>query len=294
MTFVFYSGIVNHEMLEKVTCDWCGNIFLKDKSHVNENIKLRHKIYCSIKCQSKQKNKQLEFICENPTCTKTFKRRLKDISPHNYCSRSCAAKITNSQRIRIIKPKIIKPCRFLHNKETVVQRIKKFVFDHKRIPVKREMWSLYEPARRFFGTWNNAIKAAGFEPNPIMFANKQEANDGHICDSLAEKVIDDYLFEKGINHERNLPYPKGEYTADFKIGDQYIEYFGLAGEHIRYDELMVIKKEIAIKYQMNLLEIYPKNLYAKNGLDKIFNEHLYFGQKHSTTSQQLNLPDSEK
>lgn len=280
--------------LELVTCHWCRKKFLKDHGHVNENIKLGHNFYCSLRCQSLQKNNQKEFICDNPNCKRKFMRQHHRISPHNYCCHSCAAAITNARRIRIKKPKIIKLGRFLHNKETVILRIKNFVSDHKRIPVKREIWSLYEPARRFFGTWNNAIQAAGFVPNPVMFANRQTANDGHVCDSLAEKAIDDYLFEKGISHERNLPYPEGEYTADFKIDNQYIEYFGLAGEHARYDELMATKKEIAIKYKMNLLEIYPKNLYSKNGLDKIFDEHLYFGQKHSTTSQHLNLSDPEK
>lgn len=220
-----------------------------------------------------QRNKQIQLRCENHYCKNTFLRRQKDISPHNYCCHSCAASVTNTQRIRIKKPKVITPPRFLHNKETVVQRIQNFVYEHKRIPLKREMFGLYGVARRFFGTWNNAVEAAGFDPNPVMFARKQIANDGHICDSLAEKIIDDYLFEKGIKHERSCPYPEGDYTADFKIGDKYIEYFGLAGEHARYDELMEIKKEIVFRHKINMLEIYPKNLYAKNGLDKIFEKY---------------------
>lgn len=57
----------------------------------------------------------------------------------------------------------------------------------------------------------------------------------HFCDSIAEKLIDDYLFEKDINHTRNIPYPEGTYTADFKIGTKLIDFFGLAGEHKRYD-----------------------------------------------------------
>lgn len=132
------------------------------------------------------------------------------------------------------------------------------------------MWGLYHVARKLYGTWNNAIKAAGFEPNPVMFANRQVAKDGHECDSLAEKMIDDYLFDMGIQHERNCPYPEGDYTADFKIQNKFVEYFGLAGELTKYDELVAIKKSIAAKHKMNLLEIYPKILYRKNGLEDIF------------------------
>lgn len=114
------------------------------------------------------------------------------------------------------------------------------------------------------------MEVAGFKSNPVMFAEKQIAKDGHLCDSIAEKLIDDYLFEKGIIHEKNIPYPEGTYTADFKIGNKLIEYFGLAGEHKRYDELRAIKKKIAEKYKINLVEIYPKDLYPKNNLEIIF------------------------
>lgn len=270
LTFVFYLGNMFFMVLFKVLCNRCQKDIFRSRGRINENKKLGRKFYCSLKCLGSHNNKQKLITCENPNCKKTFLRQLNDLSPHNYCGHSCAATITNAQRIRIKKPKIIKPPRFLHSKETVILRIKKFVNEHKRVPQKREMWGLYEVARKFFGTWNNAVEAAGFDSNPVMCANKQLANDGHICDSLAEKIIDDYLFEKGISHERNCPYPEGDYTADFKIKNKYIEYFGLAGELTKYDELMEIKKEIAIKHKMNLLEIYPKNLYRKNGLDEIF------------------------
>ena len=102
-----------------------------------------------------------------------------------------------------------------------------------------------------------------------MFAKKHKAKDGDICDSLAEKIIDDYLSRRKIIHERNFPYPEGGYTADFKVGNQLIEYFGLSGGHKRYDELKKIKQNLAKKYRLKVIEIYPKNLYSKNGLEKL-------------------------
>lgn len=156
-------------------------------------------------------------------------------------------------------------------KDTVIKEIKEFYTTNGRIPLKREKWNIYKAARKYFGTWNNAIIAAGFKPNPVMFANHQIAKDGHICDSLAEKIIDDYLFENKINHERKVPYPEGGYTADFKIGDKIIEFFGLAGEHQRYDELRRIKKKLAEKYSLKLVEIYPKDLNKRNFLNPLLN-----------------------
>lgn len=74
-----------------VKCSWCNKEFLKDNRHVNQNKKLGHRSYCSINYQSEAKNKQVELTCGNVACLRQFKRSLKETSPHNYCSRSCAA-----------------------------------------------------------------------------------------------------------------------------------------------------------------------------------------------------------
>ena len=156
-----------------------------------------------------------------------------------------------------------------YTKEYIVTAIKRFESREGRVPVKKELNIMYKQARLHFGTWNSAIQAAGFNPNPVMFANKQLAKDGHICDSLAEKIIDDYLSKNKIFHKRNYPYPEGRYTADFKIGNRLIEYFGLSGEHRRYDELKEIKRGLVQKYRLNLIEIYPENLFPISQLNKI-------------------------
>ena len=102
-----------------------------------------------------------------------------------------------------------------------------------------------------------------------MFAEKQVSKDGHVCDSIAEMSIDDYLYERNIEHQRSVSYPEGTYTADFKIGNYLIEYFGLTGEHKRYDELRKIKQQLVRKYELNLIEIYPRDLYPENKLESI-------------------------
>ncbi len=271
-----------------VTCLYCNKNFLKDNKHINENLKLGNNFYCSPQCQYSFKDKKTELTCDNLKCDSKFRRKPKDISPHNFCSRSCAVSVNNSLYPK--KVATIRKCAFCGNrmfkyrtycsvrcsaeahsinKEEVIDRIIKFYNNNGRVPVKREMYGIYKAARKYFGTWNNAIEVAGFQPNPVLFANHQVANDGHICDSLAEKLIDDYLFEKSISHERSVSYPGGIYTADFKIGDKLIEYFGLAGEHKRYDELRIIKQRITKKLKLKLIEIYPKDLYPHNKLDSI-------------------------
>lgn len=272
-----------------VVCSYCSKDFVKENKYINENIKLGNRFYCSSKCQYTFKNKQKLLICENKGCKKKFKRAPHSISPHNFCSHPCAATFSNALKWGPKKPKRLlsreekikiwtrvnrnraKNYWLNHGKDYIISKIQEFVIKNGRIPVKRETWGIYKPARKYFGTWNNAIEAAGFDPNPVLFAKHQVAKDGHTCDSLAEKIIDDYLFEKGIEHERTIPYPGGIYNADFKIGNRLIEYFGLTGEHKRYDELRMIKQKIAKDLKLELIEIYPKDLYTLNKLEIVLN-----------------------
>lgn len=271
-----------------VTCSYCSKDFLKDNRHINENVKLGNNFYCSPKCQYSFKNKQIELKCENPTCVNKFKRASNAISSHNYCSRSCAVVVNNVKfPKRLAKVRLCGYCgekMFTYGRmycsvrcrgkaqamtgEEIVGQIRTFYNEQGRIPLKRE-FNHYHVARDRFGNWNNAVKVAGFKPNPVLFAERQVSEDGHICDSIAEMSIDDYLYEKGIPHDRCVPYPGGIYTADFKVEDVLIEYFGLAGEHKRYDELKEIKQSIAKLYNLKLVEIYPKDLYPRNRLGEI-------------------------
>lgn len=142
---------------------------------------------------------------------------------------------------------------------------------NQRVPLKRE-FSRTKSARVRFGSWNNAIKAAGFKPNPVMFARRHKANDGHICDSFAEKIIDDWLYARKINHKRSIPYPTNlGLRVDFIVGDYWIEFFGLHGQHKRYDELKKEKLKLVKEYNLKFIEIYPKDLFPNNKLDKVLN-----------------------
>lgn len=91
--------------------------------------------------------------------------------------------------------------------ERVIKAIRIFVKKNNRIPLKVEMKNFYRPARIAFGTWNKAVEAAGFKPNQLKFTHKYIANDKHVCDSLAEKIIDDWLFARKVKHQRSIYYP---------------------------------------------------------------------------------------
>ena len=103
----------------------------------------------------------------------------------------------------------------------------------------------------------------------MLFAKKFIAKDGHICDSFAEKIIDDWLYSNNVEHQRNIPYPNGSYTADFLIKGELIEFLGLNGELKEYDKNTKLKEKLAEKHKLKLIKIYPKDLFPVNHLSEI-------------------------
>lgn len=272
-----------------ISCSYCSKKFERSANHVNENQKLGHKKYCSGRCQGNCKKRRIKLKCENDTCSKQFERITSAISLHNFCSSSCAALVNNKKYPKhpgkrkncatcnkefVSREKYCSvPCMTKGQtitKDEIIKKIREFHQQIGRIPLKREFHHA-RAARNRYGSWNNAIIAAGYEPNPVMFAKKYIAKDGHKCDSLAEKIIDDWLFAHNIDHKRRIEYPGNHsLNVDFVVGDYWVEFFGLAGEHKRYDELRLEKIKLVEKYRLKLIEIYPNHLFPKNKLNQIF------------------------
>ena len=191
-------------------------------------------------------------FCIRPGCENRIK--LENI---RYCSQKCKDMV--NQKIREgYKPEII-------------GLIQNFMSKNHRPPFKREFVLAYRKAVIAFGNWGNAVRAAGFEPNPVRFSKHFVANDGHPCDSLSEKIIDDWLFARKIPHEVKVKYPwNNGMSADFKVGKYWIELFGLTGQLKSYDRLMKIKLEKINEYKLSLISIYLGDLFSSNRLgDKL-------------------------
>ena len=131
---------------------------------------------------------------------------------------------------------------------------------------------------KIFGSWNNAIQAAGFIPNRShdnrMYKRvSTKAIDGHLCDSVSELLIDNWLYKNNILHERDVYYPKTHHKADWAVSIKnknkkiFVEYFGLANDSLRYDRAIKEKKKLCHKNKISLVPIYPQNLYPKEFLE---------------------------
>ncbi|MBN1460108.1 MAG: hypothetical protein JXA57_11250 [Armatimonadetes bacterium] len=122
--------------------------------------------------------------------------------------------------------------------------------------------------KRVYGTWLNALIQAGVLEDGTrrtVRGVQTLAKDGHICFSLGEKTIDDLLFAHGIAHDREPPYPEGNYRADFLVGNTFIEFFGLAGDS-SYDAKTAKKKTICRGHGIALIVVTPKDLTSQERL----------------------------
>jgi|GEM_PF-840983 len=159
-----------------------------------------------------------------------------------------------------------------YSAEELLRKTRNFNKVNGRMPLKREL-NMYREYKRSFGSWNAAIRKAGFTPNPELFAHKFIAKDGHKCDSFTERIIDDWLFSRGIAHKRNVKYGNTKFTSDFLIKKNIlIEFFGLAKVQKGYDANIDKKRKLAKKLKLHLLEVYPSDIYPTNRLAEILSK----------------------
>ena len=123
--------------------------------------------------------------------------------------------------------------------------------------------------KALFGSWLNALIKAGVLEHGTRKTSRGVqtlAVDGHVCFSLGEKTIDDFLHRRGIRHVREPQYPEGRYRGDFKVGEVLIEYFGLAGD-AAYDKKIQEKKRICDERGISLIAIYAQDLMSQERLE---------------------------
>lgn len=119
-----------------------------------------------------------------------------------------------------------------------------------------------------FGSWLQALILAGVLEDDIQKTARgirSIANDGHLCNSLAERTIDDWLYAHQIQHEKEPEYPYHMYLnttkmrADWRVKDIMIEYAGLMNEP-SYAAKIKTKQELANKFHLQIIIIEPQDM----------------------------------
>ncbi|GEM_PF-717675 len=119
-----------------------------------------------------------------------------------------------------------------------------------------------------FGSWLQALILAGVLENGTQRTGRgirSIANDGHVCNSLAERTIDDWLSAHRIQHEKEPEYPYHMYLnttkmrADWQVRDIMIEYAGLMSEP-SYAAKIKAKQELANEFHLQIIVIEPQDI----------------------------------
>ncbi len=211
----------------------------KTKNKISESLK---NFYNEKKQISNCKNCEIKFFIKN--------------NKKMFCSKLCYLSFKES---------------LLLTKEEVLKELREFYNKFSTSPSSKMNCKLCSSAKKHFGSWNKAVIAAGLPINKKWICKKNlQCKDGHKADSISEMLIDNWLFENNILHERFKQYPVGKYTCDFYLPEKklYVEYFGLMDNHKDYDKTIEIKRNIMIENNLNLVEITAKDLYPTISLKK--------------------------
>jgi hypothetical protein len=112
-------------------------------------------------------------------------------------------------------------------------------------------WS--ETAKRMFGSWAHLLEESGLlqQSQRGIGGHRSVASDGHLCLSMGERAICEFLAKSGIAHEREPMYPfdetlnpNGLLRGDFLIGGLVIEFAGMMSNP-DYAERMKAKEKLA-------------------------------------------------
>lgn len=130
-------------------------------------------------------------------------------------------------------------------------------------------WVLDRPLPAFVtGNWTEWLGLSGVlgESWRPSFGQVSVANDGHLCRSLLERIIDDFLSVNGIDHEPEPPYPYDAVLnehgsrADWRLADgTFVEAAGML-DSAAYAAKIERKRELAAKHGLNLVVVDPDDL----------------------------------
>lgn len=134
-----------------------------------------------------------------------------------------------------------------------------------------------EHVAKKYSSWFEALAKTGALPEGTLVTPRGVrclATDGHVCHSLDERLIDDWLHSNRIPHTKEPFYPKhsilnpkGKRRADWLVGETYIEYFGLAGDEV-YDKKAQEKTMLCSELGLKMIAISPADLANIEGILK--------------------------
>ncbi|GAA2135441.1 hypothetical protein GCM10009844_00700 [Nocardioides koreensis] len=117
--------------------------------------------------------------------------------------------------------------------------------------------------------WTLLLEEAGFAEDGLRLSRGTliRARDGHLCQSLREKAVCDFLHQHDVAHDREPRYPAdpdynptGLRRADWRLANgTYVEMWGLPNDPA-YAAKMVAKRSLAVRHGIRLIELTDSDL----------------------------------
>ncbi|HCG98485.1 MAG: hypothetical protein A2074_04905 [Candidatus Aquicultor primus] len=252
-TYVRYNN--DMEAAHSSACLYCG---IKFDAQLRE-LKRGNAKFCSRSCAAAFGNKlRKKELVPNLTChqcgNEFYRKPSLSKSSASYCSERCFREASGRA----------------FSKEKILRLIRGFVDKQGRIPTQVEFshkrgWLNPSTVVGHFGSWNKAIEEAGFLSNSASIGYVCFAKDGHLCRSYSELLIDDWLTDNGVRHDKEVKYPGSRLVADWKVGNMFIEYLGIDTRRDNvisrnYLETLERKRRICLALGVRLLELRPDDL----------------------------------
>lgn len=199
----------------------------------------------------------------------------------NICFECPTAKYQNKRELKVLIRKLIEILNFIPNADfnPINHNFSSRVDKNNWIDVCRIIFQIGIKGndaltsdsifKKKFGSWFKALVDSKVLPDGLLETGRGIrciAKSGNECNSLDEMFIDNWLFEKNIISIKEPFYPKhklynksGRRRADWKVGDYFIEYFGLKGEE-NYDKKTKEKLLLANNLNLKLISIFPSDL----------------------------------
>ena len=208
-------------------------------------------------------------------------------------------------RLNIPTDELKKPSNYYDNWENIKSEVEEIIESIGHFPSDQELLFLERTSFR-----NGVKKHGGLRKVAERLGVKHKyviANDGHYCDSFAEKIIDDILFAQHIKHERGITFLLNEkkLVPDFILENNIVVEVLMVNPYVpsrnkietNYSKRFLQKKRLYKEHNYEVFDFLPEHYtnssflkqrfkdlinkigHISDGLDEVISHNIFFDNK---------------
>ena len=169
-----------------------------------------------------------------------------------------------------------------YQKRKIIQQLNQTGISHEELAYAMKVSSLLPwtgTVKEMFGSWAHLLEESELlsQRQRGRGGHQSIASDGHLCLSMGERAICEFLTKNSISHDKEPMYPFDEklnpnalLRGDFLINDLIIEFAGMMSNS-EYAAKMKIKEKLAKSRDIPWLKLETSNLDDLNEMLEIIN-----------------------